>query len=210
MDSALESQTDRFPLAAVCVAFTAIAGVTNFPLQLLDVDGNICQTRLSTTIVPSILLRTERLLSQLQEHPLNRTRTFARIRKLRIRLPAERTQTPEVADARCDKDYCGRAFGVPNSATRSGPDIDTLTRTADSFEAMTARERAILDWVALGKTDFEIGSILRISPKTVNFHVENLKRKLYASTRAQAVILAAQLGLLTAHGKRPRSELDKV
>lgn len=44
-------------------------------------------------------------------------------------------------------------------------------------ELFTAREIEILHWIARGKSDWEIGEILQISAKTVNFHVENSKRK---------------------------------
>jgi DNA-binding CsgD family transcriptional regulator len=61
---------------------------------------------------------------------------------------------------------------------------------------MTARESEILAWVAAGKSDWAIGRILNISGKTVNFHVENAKRKLGVSTRLQAVMAAMRSGLI--------------
>jgi DNA-binding CsgD family transcriptional regulator len=61
---------------------------------------------------------------------------------------------------------------------------------------MTARESEILAWVAAGKSDWVIGRILNISGKTVNFHVENAKRKLGVGTRLQAVIAALRAGLI--------------
>ena len=65
---------------------------------------------------------------------------------------------------------------------------------AKSGPALTPREREILKWVALGKTDWEIGEILRISSETSTAHVRNSCRKLNATTRAQAVALALQRG----------------
>ncbi len=62
--------------------------------------------------------------------------------------------------------------------------------------SMTARESEVLAWVAAGKSDWAIGRILNISGKTVNFHVENAKRKLGAGTRVQAVIAAMRGGLI--------------
>jgi len=62
--------------------------------------------------------------------------------------------------------------------------------------SMTARESEILAWVAAGKSDWAIGRILNISGKTVNFHVENAKRKLGVGTRVQAVIAAMRSGLI--------------
>ena len=61
---------------------------------------------------------------------------------------------------------------------------------------MTARESEVLAWVAAGKSDWAIGQILNISGKTVNFHVENAKRKLGVGTRVQAVIAAIRGGLI--------------
>ena len=62
---------------------------------------------------------------------------------------------------------------------------------------MTPREAQILGWVAEGKSDWAIGQILRISGKTVNFHVENAKRKLGVGTRLQAVVAAMRSGMLS-------------
>jgi DNA-binding CsgD family transcriptional regulator len=61
---------------------------------------------------------------------------------------------------------------------------------------VTARESEILGWVAAGKSDWAIGRILHISGKTVNFHVENAKRKLGVGTRVQAVLLAIRSGII--------------
>ena len=52
---------------------------------------------------------------------------------------------------------------------------------------LSARERACLDLVCLGRTDAEIGRILQISRRTVRFHVHNGKTKLGVTTRVQAV-----------------------
>ncbi|HEY1244307.1 MAG TPA: helix-turn-helix transcriptional regulator [Hyphomicrobiaceae bacterium] len=66
----------------------------------------------------------------------------------------------------------------------------------ESRVRMTARESEVLAWVAAGKSDWAIGQILKISGKTVNFHVENAKRKLGAGTRVQAVVAAMRVGLI--------------
>ena len=62
---------------------------------------------------------------------------------------------------------------------------------------MTMRESEVLAWVAAGKSDWAIGRILNISGKTVNFHVENAKRKLGVVTRVQAVIAAMREGIIS-------------
>jgi LuxR family quorum sensing-dependent transcriptional regulator len=59
---------------------------------------------------------------------------------------------------------------------------------------LSAREREVLKWVALGKTDAEIGDLLHISGETSFAHVRNSCRKLKAATRTQAVVRALFLG----------------
>lgn len=64
-------------------------------------------------------------------------------------------------------------------------------------QPLTPREAEILHWVAEGKSDWETGRILAISSKTVNYHIENVKRKFGVSTRTQAVVSAIHRGELT-------------
>jgi LuxR family quorum sensing-dependent transcriptional regulator len=59
---------------------------------------------------------------------------------------------------------------------------------------LTPREREIMQWVAIGKTDEEIADILSISTTTVTSHVENAKGKLDAFRRTYAVVQAIRLG----------------
>jgi LuxR family quorum sensing-dependent transcriptional regulator len=66
---------------------------------------------------------------------------------------------------------------------------------AETF--LTDREIECLHWAARGKTNAEIGAIIRISRHTVNSHVESAKRKLGVATRVQAVAIAHRLGLLS-------------
>jgi DNA-binding CsgD family transcriptional regulator len=61
---------------------------------------------------------------------------------------------------------------------------------------LTDREVECLQWIAAGKSDWQIGKILNISQKTVNYHVENVKRKFGVATRIQAVVAAMQQGKL--------------
>jgi LuxR family quorum sensing-dependent transcriptional regulator len=59
---------------------------------------------------------------------------------------------------------------------------------------LTPREREILQWVAAGKSDDEIGEILSIATTTVTQHVENAKRKLDAMRRTYAIVQALRVG----------------
>ena len=62
---------------------------------------------------------------------------------------------------------------------------------------VTEREVECLQWAAQGKSDYEIGAILAISPHTAHRHLENAKTKLGVCTRAQAVLRAYALGLVS-------------
>jgi LuxR family quorum sensing-dependent transcriptional regulator len=58
------------------------------------------------------------------------------------------------------------------------------------MRGLTPRERECLQWVAAGKTDWEISQILNISEQTAHGYVQSALTKLDARTRAQAVALA--------------------
>lgn len=51
---------------------------------------------------------------------------------------------------------------------------------------LSPREVEVLSWVAQGKTNFDVASILRISPRTVQKHLENIYIKLGVETRTAA------------------------
>ncbi len=52
---------------------------------------------------------------------------------------------------------------------------------------LTDREAEIMKWVALGKTNSEIGSILNVSSFTIKNHMQRIFKKLDVFNRAQAV-----------------------
>ena len=61
---------------------------------------------------------------------------------------------------------------------------------------LSGREVEALTWVARGKTSAEIAQILGLSKRTVDFHIDNAREKLGAATRTQAVMKAADGGLI--------------
>jgi transcriptional regulator EpsA len=62
---------------------------------------------------------------------------------------------------------------------------------------LTLRELEILRWIYLGKSNFEVGTILKISPLTVKNHVQKILRKLNVVNRTQAVGKALETRILT-------------
>ena len=76
---------------------------------------------------------------------------------------------------------------------------------------LSPREKEVLLWIKEGKTTSEISSNLSISERTVKFHVRNTLRKVRASTRAQAVAVSLEKGLIryrlkAGHTRRPAAD----
>ena len=61
---------------------------------------------------------------------------------------------------------------------------------------LTPREREILEWIYRGKSNIEVGMILKISPLTAKNHVQKILRKLGVLNRTQAVGKALALRIL--------------
>ena len=75
--------------------------------------------------------------------------------------------------------------------------LTTLRRSESQARFdLTDRELECLRWAAVGKTDWETSQILLISAKTVNYHIENAKRKFGVATRVQAIVAAMRIGRL--------------
>jgi len=78
---------------------------------------------------------------------------------------------------------------------------DAATRTLKAQHAiplpipLTEREVEILRWTAAGKTAWEIGGILKISERTVNFHVQNVMEKFGVHNKTHAAAKAMGMGL---------------
>lgn len=63
--------------------------------------------------------------------------------------------------------------------------------------SLTNRELEILNWMKHGKSNTDISEILSLSVKTIEYHVSNVFRKLGATSRVTAVVIAIRDGLLT-------------
>jgi transcriptional regulator EpsA len=84
------------------------------------------------------------------------------------------------------------AAWVRTQLTRSA----AATEKASGQSVLTVREQDILKWIYLGKSNFEIGAILKISPLTVKNHVQKILRKLNVVNRTQAIGKALELRIL--------------
>ena len=65
-----------------------------------------------------------------------------------------------------------------------------------NIRSLSGRELEVLNWLRKGKSSWDISMILSISERTVNFHINNIKRKLDVVSRLQAVSVAVQQGLI--------------
>jgi len=65
----------------------------------------------------------------------------------------------------------------------------------EAAAGLTPREREVLRLVAAGQTDREIAAALAIRPRTVEWHVANLLRKLAIGSRTAAAAYAIRRGL---------------
>src|SRR5829696_7612860 len=78
---------------------------------------------------------------------------------------------------------------APEQAIKDEPDVSD--DADDSYtEALTARERVVLEQLVAGATNKEIATTLVVSENTVKYHLKNILRKLHVNNRAQVVAWA--------------------
>lgn len=82
------------------------------------------------------------------------------------------------------------SLDLVNAAMRAAP---LPGREADLSRMLTGRERDVVELVAEGLTNKEIGRRLDISPATVKVHVERIIGKLGVADRTQAAVLITQM-----------------
>jgi transcriptional regulator EpsA len=92
---------------------------------------------------------------------------------------------PYIDSALRQVDLLPHQYPVPN-ATKAA---DASAEESDSVDngPLSDREAEIMKWVAMGKTNGEIGNILNVSSFTVKNHMQRIFKKLDVFNRAQAV-----------------------
>ena len=88
----------------------------------------------------------------------------------------------------------GQVRLAPEAAARLMREVRT---PATSPEALTERETEVLKLIARGKANKQIARELFVAASTVKTHVNNLYRKLDVSSRTQAALYAAHIGLVS-------------
>ena len=66
----------------------------------------------------------------------------------------------------------------------------SAARVQEGEEELTAREREVLQEVAEGRTNREVGGVLFVSEETVKYHLKNIMQKLHLRNRAEVVAWA--------------------
>jgi DNA-binding NarL/FixJ family response regulator len=77
-------------------------------------------------------------------------------------------------------------------------------RPSDPLAELSVRERQVLELVANGLSNQEIGSKLGLAEKTIKHYMTNILTKLQVRSRVEAALLAARVGLGQS-GPGPRS-----
>jgi DNA-binding NarL/FixJ family response regulator len=77
-----------------------------------------------------------------------------------------------------------RAF-LPSAAARAA---------AGEFEALTGRQRELLELIAQGRDNAQIAALLGLSEKTVRNHITGIFDRLHVENRAQAIVRARDAG----------------
>jgi DNA-binding NarL/FixJ family response regulator len=129
---------------------------------------------------------------------------FAALRGRGQRLPAQGRGADELVDA-VRVVAGGHGLVAPQVTRRLIAEFarsSPLTPPPGELRGLTNRERAILQLVARGLSNAEIGKELSVSPSTVKTHVGNLLAKLGCRDRVQAVVYAYEHGVV-APGEDP-------
>lgn len=93
-----------------------------------------------------------------------------------------------VLEAAIRKVHAGQRLIAPEAAARLA---DRLTSPS-----LTPREVAVLELVAKGKSNKEIGTVLSLAEGTVKTHLKRIYEKLGVSDRTEAALVAVQRGIV--------------
>lgn len=64
---------------------------------------------------------------------------------------------------------------------------------------LTAKELEALEWIAIGKSAWEMSRILGKSEAAVNFHLSNIRRKFGVNSVRLALVKAIEQGVIVLH-----------
>jgi DNA-binding CsgD family transcriptional regulator len=88
------------------------------------------------------------------------------------------------------------AYMFHEQVVRAGILTETVQEEGTPQQPLNGREREILIFASKGLESREIGEMLGITERTVNFHFSKILRKLSATNRIEAVAKGVELGLI--------------
>ena len=126
--------------------------------------------------------------------PFEEARTLLALAEVHVRMGRTRDGTRDGAEARTIFDRLGARLWSERASNLLGDAGDTPTSLAAQ---LTEAELRVALAVGRGATSREAAEALYISTKTVNYHVQNIYRKLGLNKRAQlaALVVADQIGV---------------
>ena len=77
------------------------------------------------------------------------------------------------------------------------PEVGLKADSVATQPGLTARELEVLQWIARGHSNLQIGREISVSADTVKFHVKNVLGKLGVNSRSKAAAVGIKLGLTT-------------
>ncbi|HEY5073774.1 MAG TPA: helix-turn-helix transcriptional regulator [Pyrinomonadaceae bacterium] len=86
--------------------------------------------------------------------------------------------------------------------------MDSASPQIPRLATLTAREQEVLDWVAEGKTNWEIGCIISCTERTVKKHLQRIFPKLGVENRMAAARAYLQGSSLAAEPTAPGPGVD--
>lgn len=198
--------------AADAAEAVAVTRATRPDVVLMDLDmpagGGLTATRLIKAELPEIpvVILTaseeeadlyEAVRSGAQGYLLKDLDPNQLVELVRAAARGEPAMTPQLA-AKILAEFARLSPAEQRDRSAAKPAIPATSRDQEdtgTLEALTPREREVLELLIQGKQNKEIAAKLVISENTVKFHLKNILQKLHLHTRAQVVAFALRHGL---------------
>jgi two-component system, NarL family, response regulator len=97
------------------------------------------------------------------------------------------------------EDLAGVVRAVHKGARPISEDVERILATRLNHAPITAREVEVLELVAQGLSNREVGKALGITEETTKVHVRNIMDKLNVQDRTEAVTMALRRGIIHLH-----------